>query len=155
MINLGYHKGKGLPNVNIPATPVDLVLMGVSILVTMVIWILLLVYHQEVFQSDKEYLFAAVAGTVITIISVVASRIPVRWVNFPVRVNEQNVGRQFFLAFRMVRVVMVEVNLIFLFISLSYLNPTLMVYKELFNIIVVSLLAITILIYLMLANKWK
>lgn len=97
MINLGRYKAKGFPNIYLPPTPIDLVLIGASILVTMVICILLLVYHQEVSQSNKRYLFAAIESTVFTIMSILASRIPIRWVNFPVRVNGQNVGRQFFL----------------------------------------------------------
>lgn len=158
MINLGRYSGKGLPNVYIPFALIDWILTGVAVAIMLAIWIMIAIYYKELSTGRYDFLVSGGACLLITILFIWSARAPVRFVNFPVRVNEENIQRQYFLMSRFMRIANVVLNLLFLFLFLSELEAYWGIKRGLFetaSFIVLVLLVVSFIIYYVMAYKWK
>lgn len=155
MINLGFRSsGKGLPNVHIPLSVTDYVLLGVSVTILLGIGVLMLI-HRDALTGDC-YGSAGIA-LVMTIMLWVSTRLPVRFFNYPVRVNEQNIVRQHFLACRFVRIVSIICNLLFLHLLTGQLGldwePQAV--KQVAEFVFLGMLVAGFIGYYIMAFRWR
>lgn len=158
MINLGRYSGKGLPNVYIPLTLIDWILTGVAIAIMLAIWIMIAIYYQELSTGRYDFLVLTGACLLITILFIWSARAPVRFVNFPVRINEENIQRQYFLMSRFMRIVNVVLNLLFLCLFLRELETYWEIKKGLFEVIsfvLLGLLGVAFVGYYVMAFRWR
>lgn len=113
MINLGPYSGKSCPNVHLQPTIIDRILEGVALIVLLALClgIYMLYIEKGGYLSHNVWIMG---GTSIfcTILMGVCAYVPVRSINFPVRVNEHNIGIQYVLAVRLIRIMNVVLNLI-------------------------------------------
>lgn len=126
MINLGFNSGKGMPNVYVELTIVDRILEGVAVMLATAAWVLALVFYFEHPTLSAKLFISPVLITVLLGVFLWASRAPIRFYNFPVKLTEQNYVMQYFIASRFVRILTpVLCLLIFfcLFVEVEYLLP--------------------------------
>ena len=104
MINLGPYSGKNCPDVHFHPTVIDRILECAALIVVLATWVgIYWLYEIEGGFSVFSYLFMGIAGY-----------LPIRFINFPVRVTERNVAVQYLLATRFIRVMTVILALMFL-----------------------------------------
>jgi hypothetical protein len=154
MINLGRFRAN-LPNIYIRPTLPDWILSGISVGIALAVWILLGLHYTALSAKGNDTLIFAIIATVATILQLLVPYIPVRWVNFPFRITEQNVWRQYFLAQRLVRAITVEINIIFLSLFLSILISWWTVYNDPVQLIMLCIMAATVIIYMIIAYRWR
>ena len=150
MLNLGRHSGAGMPNVIFRPVLIDWILIGLVVLPLAATWACTGLFYKELSAAGKEFLIWGAMSTLTAILLLVSLRIPVKWINFPVKVTEQNIWVQYVLAIRFVCVLCVGLNLTFLFRLFHELEPTWGVQGGLFNIIslvVVGLILIALIAY--------
>ncbi|NDV59020.1 hypothetical protein [Bacteroides sp. 519] len=155
MINLGRFSGKGMPNIRIRPVMLDWIFIGVSLAIVILVWILFLINYQQLTAQGNDGFTLAIMNTVITIILVSVPYIPLKWTNFPFRLTEANVWKQYFLLLRVVRISMLELNFLFLSLFLSNLIPEWKVYNAVLQLVIMGVLGITFLIYFFIAYRWR
>lgn len=150
MINLGPYSGKHCPNVRFHPSLLDRMLEGAALLLVLascgcICWFYI---HKE--GEFPPYLWWVGVSLLLSFLIIGgASYLPVRFINFPVRVNERNVGVQYLLAVRLTRVVNVILSLMFLGGVLSEFTG------GGFLVLACVLLAIAFGVYYFLAFKYK
>lgn len=115
MINLGPYSGSNCPNVCFRPVLLDRLLEAAALILFLVLcgsiyWFY--IHRGETLPHDVGVVWGIAA--LCSVILGGCAYLPVRFVNFPVRVNERNVAVQYLLAVRLVRVLNVIVNLTFL-----------------------------------------
>ncbi len=125
MINFGYYPGKnGLPNVRFRPTWFDRTLELAAFLLMLGTWIS--IYHiYKVYGSPlpSGTLQTGIVGTVVWLVLLGGSYSPSRYCRFPVKVTEQNIGKQYVLATRLCRMINIVAALSFLSRSLMEHYP--------------------------------
>lgn len=115
MINLGPFSGSNCPNVRFRPALIDRILEGVAILLFLTTCGCILWLHTRGGELPIPNVWIAGGVAFLCLILMgVCSYLPVRFYNFPVRVNERNIGIQYLLAVRLTRVMNVILNLMFL-----------------------------------------
>lgn len=125
MINLGFYSGKKMPNVYLELTIVDRILEGLTVLFTAAAWVIAIVFYFSLASRPDRLFYAPIGMTVFVVIFLWASRAPIRFYNFPVKLNELNYMMQYFIATRFARVVNLIGCLLFfcgLFIDLESIS---------------------------------
>lgn len=152
MINLGPFSGSNCPNVRFRPALIDRILEGVAILLFLTTCGCILWLHIQGGELPIPNVWLAGGVSLLCLILMgVCSYLPVRFYNFPVRVNERNIGIQYLLAVRLTRIMNVVLNLMFL--SGAFLE-----YYELAKVFFFgsfALLALAFLGYYFLAFKYK
>lgn len=152
MINLGPYSGKNLPDIKPGYTLTQQIMDVVLILLLVIMWILTLVSY-DAGRGISQFMWA-LSGTLITVIFLLPGRLRVKHYNFPVRVNEQNIYRQYKLATFVVKFMGIQINALFLAGLIT--NPTGersgLTGIPLFFII---LLAVTLLAYYVVARRLR
>lgn len=105
MINLGFRSGRNMPNVYLELTPVDRILEGLSVLLTVAAWILAILFYFGLVTPPSQLFVSPITMTVLVVVFLWASRAPIRFYNFPVKLNERNYVMQYFIATRFTRAV--------------------------------------------------
>jgi len=161
MINLGRHRysEKNITHLHVHPTMFDWVLRVLSALTTLSIWILIAVFYETLAHTNNDFWVFGGASLFVTLLFLLTeSKASIRWYNFPFKVNDQNVWRQFFLAKRFMRVVCLELNLIFLLRILASLggywdiNPRLF---DIFSFATLQIIFISMIVYFILAYRWR
>ena len=115
MINLGPFSGSNCPNVRFHPVLIDRILEGVAILLFLTTCGCILWLHIQGGELLIPNVWLAGGVSLLCLILMgVCSYLPVRFYNFPVRVNERNIGVQYQIAVRLTRVMNVVLNLMFL-----------------------------------------
>lgn len=152
MINLGPYSGKNCPNVHYQPRVVDRALEVAALLIVLAIWgCIYWLYTQEGVSNSSRMWILGGMSVLGFIISALSSYAPVRMINFPVSVNEQNIGIQYLLAVRFLRVL----NII---LELFFLSSLLMSYSRIASVffgIAIVLMFIAFVIYFVFALKYK
>ena len=122
MINLGPYSGKNCPDVRFYPTVIDRMLEVAALLLVLATWAVIgwqYIQKEEPLQSVvwvmggcSLFSFLLVGGS---------AYLPIRFINFPVRVTERNVAVQYMFALRFVRMLNI-------FLSLSLLASVLGLY---------------------------
>ena len=115
MINLGPYSGKNCPNVRFHPTVIDRILEGTALLVVLVTWVgIYWLYTQRegallsavwVMGGCSIFCFLLMGGL---------AYLPVRFINFPIRVTERNAAVQYLFAIRLTRVMNIILLLVLL-----------------------------------------
>lgn len=105
MINLGFRSGKSMPNVYLELTPVDRIVEGLAIMLTVAAWVLAIVFYFDLASPPSKLFIAPIVMTLLVVVFLWASRAPIRFYSFPVKLNERNYVMQYFIATRFTRVV--------------------------------------------------
>lgn len=152
MINLGPFSGRNCPNVHFRPALLDRFLEGAAILIFLTTCGCIFWLYTRIGEGLLPNVWIMGGASLFTLIVMGAcSYVPVRLNNFPVRVNERNIGIQYLLAVRLTRVMNVILNLMFL--SGAFLEY----YKSAFVFFSASfvLLALAFVGYYILAFKYK
>ncbi|MDL2212453.1 hypothetical protein LJC21_00030 [Bacteroides sp. OttesenSCG-928-E20] len=158
MINLGRYKATGLPNVHLPLTALDWVLTGLAVALMLTIWVLIALFYPVLSVRGYDFFASGGASVLITVLFIWSARAPVRFINFPVRVHEQNIERQYFLMSRFMRVITVVMNLLFLFVLLGNLEAHWGIKEGTFAFVSFAILAILVasfVVYYVMAMRWR
>lgn len=134
MINLGFNSGNGMPNVRLELAPIDRILEGVAALLTIAAWILALVFYFRLSASGPRLFIAPCVMVALTAALIWSSRAPIRYYNFPVKLNERNYVMQYFIASRFIRILNIIANLMVFFGLFSELESSLNVPSGLFSL---------------------
>lgn len=152
MINLGPYSGKNCPNVRYQPGVIDRVLELAALLILLTIWgCVYWLYTQKGAFLSPDVWIAGGASALSLVLVEVCSYAPVRKINFPVCVNERNIGIQYLLVIRFIR----AMNLI---LGLIFLSSVFMSYYELASIffwIATILLFVAFAVYFVFAFKYK
>ena len=152
MINLGSYSGKGAPEVRFRPMVIDRSLEGVALLVVLATWVGIGCLYVQTDGRLSSYVWAMGGCSVFCFLLMwITSYVPVRFINFPVRVNERNVGIQYLLAVRLVRVMNIIVCLMLL--ACSFLEHC--EFSKYLLMLSWLLLALALLGYYVLAFKYK
>ena len=117
MLNLGFYSaGHISTNVRIYPTIVDRILEATALLFMLVFWgcTLWIYMHVSKESSIPPLFILAGVNTLVYLLLAWGAYMPIRLINFPVRITEQNVAIQWFLAKRLCRVLNIIVSLLFL-----------------------------------------
>lgn len=152
MINLGFYSGKDAPEVRFRPMVIDRMLEAAALLVVLATWVGVYWLYVQTEGRLPSYVWVMGGCSVCCFLLVgAAAYLPVRFINFPVRVNERNVGIQYLLAVRLVRVM----NIL---LCLVLLRRSFVEFCELLNYVwVFSLLLLVpaLLVYYVLAFRYK
>lgn len=152
MINLGPHSGKNCPNVHYHPGVLDRALEVAALLIVLAIWgCIYWLYTQRGVSHSSEMWISGGLSVLSFVILALSSYAPVRMINFPVRVNEQNIGIQYLLAVRFTRVMNIILGLLFM-------SSLLINYYRIASIffgIAIALMFIAFVIYFVFALKYK
>lgn len=114
MINLGIYSGKNAPEVRFTPTVLDRILEAAALLVQFATWggiYWLSVRTEEPLSSD---VWMTGGSSLFCFLLIgISAYLPIRYFNFPVRVDARNVAVQYLLAVRLGRVLNVWVGLTF------------------------------------------
>lgn len=160
MLNLGPFSGKDISGLRIQPTLIDRILEGAAVLLVVASWVSALwVYTHVEDKSAANYsLMAAGLCTFIVPLLGACAYLPIRWVRFPVHINERNAATQYFFAIRVARVVNVFFAFMFLVLVFDKVEVEMGLAQGLCNILVtatVSMILIAFLVYYFFAFKYK
>lgn len=158
MINLGFRSGKSMPNVYLELTPVDRILEGLAIMLTVAAWVLAIVFYFNLAHPPSQLFISPIMMTVMVIVFLWASRAPIRFYNFPVKLNERNYVMQYFIASRFTRVASLIVCLMTFCGLLMELAWVLGVAEGVFLImlhIITGILLLSFIVYYVLAFRYR
>ena len=152
MINLGPYSGKNCPNVRFQPTVLDRILEGTALLIVRVTWISIYwLYTQRegallpavwVMGGCSIFCFLLMGGL---------AYLPVRFINFPIRVTERNAAVQYLFAIRLTRVM----NIILLLVLLGSVWGLYYAFGKLLLLVSFVLLGVAFIGYYILAFKYK
>ena len=115
MINLGPYPGKNCPDVHFRPTVIDRVLECAALIVVLATWVgIYWLYEIEDVSLSADVWMAGGFSVFSYLFMGIAGYLPIRFINFPVRVTERNVAVQYLLATRFIRVMTVILSLMFL-----------------------------------------
>ena len=115
MINLGPYSGSNCPNVRFRPALVDRLLEAVALALFLFLCGSVYWFYTHSGGTLPHDVWVVWGGAAFCLLLLGGcAYLPVRFVHFPVRVNERNVAVQYLLAVRLVRVVNVILNLTFL-----------------------------------------
>lgn len=115
MINLGSYSGKNCPEVRYRPTALDRILEGAALFILLATWVCIYWLYTRKGGALSPNVWVMGGTSVFTfIIMGISSYLPVRFFNFPVRVNERNIVIQYLLAVRLTRVMNIIMCLTFL-----------------------------------------
>ena len=140
MINLGPYSGKNCPNVRFQPTVIDRILEGTALLIVLVTWISIYWLYT---QREGALLPAVLMGGL--------AYLPVRFINFPIRVTERNAAVQYLFAIRLTRVM----NIILLLVLLGSVWGLYYAFGKLLLLVSFVLLGVAFIGYYILAFKYK
>lgn len=123
MINLGFNSGRKMPNVYLELSPIDRIIEGLSVLFVAAAWVLAIVFYYDLPSPPARLFISPGSMTVMTLLFLWLSRAPIRFYNFPVKLNERNYVMQYLLASRLTRTMSLIMNLLLfwgLFIEVEY-----------------------------------
>ncbi|MDO4164432.1 MAG: hypothetical protein Q4D56_08605 [Bacteroides sp.] len=130
---------------------VDHMLEGLAVLVEMVIWICIYrLYLKEGNVSPEVWTMGGTSLFSLILLGVCAY-VPVRYYNFPFRVNERNMGVQYALAVKLIRGLNVVLGLMFLACVFVPYYPN----ASLFVSLSVVLMVILFIVYAIFAYKYR
>ena len=151
MINLGPYSGKNCPNVRFQPTVLDRILEGTALLIVLVTWISIYwLYTQRegallpavwVMGGCSIFCFLLMGGL---------AYLPVRFINFPIRVTERNAAVQYLFAIRLTRVM----NIILLLVLLGSVWGLYYAFGKLLLLVSFVLLGVAFIGYYILAFKY-
>ncbi len=119
------------------------------------IWVLIIFYYiRNPNTQSHEIIFWGGASTLITILLLISLRMPMSMFNFPFRVNQNNIGRQLYLAKNFIIVAMLELNLIMFCRMLDSLVSAHGII-DIVSFILMGLLFISCVIYFVWAWRWR
>lgn len=152
LINLGSYPGRDCPNIHFKPTVIDRILEAVALLMLLVVWVsvYLLYTWKGGILSHNVWIMGGMA-LFCTVLLGICSYAPVRNINFPVRVNERNIGVQYLLAVRLIRILNVTLNLIFL----SSIFGEYYKMARLFFYTGFGVLSLILIVYFVIAHKYK
>lgn len=103
MINLGPYSGKNCPDVRFRPTVADRMLEGTALLLVLATWAV--IGWQYIQEEPLQSVVWVMGGCSLFSFLLVggSAYLPVRFINFPVRVTERNVAVQYMFALRFVR----------------------------------------------------
>lgn len=115
MLNLGLYSGKDCPDVRFRPRLLDRVLEGIALLVVLATWACIgWLYLRRGGDLASEVWLTGGSALVGCLLVGGCAYLPVRFINFPVRVGRRNVGIQYLLVVRFVRVLNIVLSLLFL-----------------------------------------
>ena len=124
LFNLGSYSPHGLPNVRFRPVLLDRLLEVAALLPLLANAIYVLSQYRRLGDAFPDDHYASLISAVAVFLLLFgAGYLPLRFVNFPFRVGPHNVVRQYLLALRLVRVLNIVLELMFLFTTLSVLHP--------------------------------
>lgn len=116
MINLGPFSGKNCPNVRYQPSVVDRIFEGAALLALLGTLSSIYWFHVRSGEEISRELWIMGGISILTfVILAISAYVPVRLINFPVRVSERNIVVQYLLAVRFVRVINVILSIAFFF----------------------------------------
>ncbi|WP_163173125.1 hypothetical protein [Bacteroides sp. 51] len=145
-----------MPNVYLELTLIDRILEGLAILFTVAAWILATVVYFGVVSPPSKLFVSPIAMTVAMIVFLWASRAPIRFYNFPVKLNERNYVMQYFIATRFTRVVSLIICLMSfcgLFMELEWVFGMTQGFFQLMMHIVLGVLLLSFVFYYIFAFR--
>ena len=111
-VNLGPFPGGNCPDVRLRLSVADRLTDAAAVLIVLLGWAGAWTLHRQGTADPQTWLLMG-AATLVCALMLTAARMPVRYINFPVRVGAHNVARQYVLAVRLVRVFNVSLCLLF------------------------------------------
>lgn len=152
MINLGSYSGKNCPDVRFCPALMDRLLEGIALLLVLATWA---VIGWLSIQKEESLLSAVWVEGGCSLFSFLllggSAYLPVRFINFPVRVTERNVAVQYLLAVRFVRVLNIVISLVMLALVLVQYDA----WGRLLFFVSFVLMGLAIIGYYVLAFKYK
>lgn len=103
MINLGRYSAKNAPNICYTPTRVDRILEAVVLFIVLSMWAVVCSLASSGYRLS-DMLPGAITCTVMAIVLAATAYAPIRFINFPVRINERNAAVQYVLAVRLCRI---------------------------------------------------
>lgn len=159
MLNLGPYSTKEYPNLRIKPTVVDRLLEAMTIVIVVAAWVCLLyVYFNSANRAMYCHLLTSMALGLPTFLLFGIAYLPIRFVNFPIRITANNVATQYFLAIRLLRVINVLITLLFLFFVMNKVSKDLDIAKDiiyLLSAIVTTFIPISLIVYYIFAFRLK
>lgn len=158
MINLGFRSGRNMPDVYVELTPIDRILEGLVALLVVAVWVLAVVFYFDSPLLSSQLFIRPCIMIVSAVLFLWASRAPIRFYNFPVKLNERNYVMQYIIASRFTRVVSVIVTLILCWEFFINLEPQLNISHGLFSTfehITIGLLLLSFVGYYVFAFRYR
>lgn len=159
MIRIGRFSARHLEEIKLQRTPVDYILLGISVLLCIALWVLAFFFDswlpQELNHSEL-FKIASVGTILMLVIAGVANFASACSFSYPVRVTERNLAVQYFLALRFVRILSVLIGILMILVLFNSIEVFLPVTDGLFNILIAvsaASLAVTVVIYYLFARK--
>lgn len=152
MINLGSYSGKHCPDVRFCPTLIDRLLEGVALSLVLATWAVIGWLYVQKGESLSSAVWVAGGCSLFVFLLLGGSAyLPIRFINFPVRVTERNVAVQYLLAVRLVRVL----NIVLSLVLLARVLAMYYVWGELLFFVSFVLLGLALVGYYVLAFKYK
>lgn len=152
MINLGSYSGKNCPDVRFRPALIDRMLEGIALLVVLATWAVIGWLYIQKGEPLSSAVWVAGGCSLLSFLLVGGSAyLPIRFINFPVRVTERNVAVQYLLAVRLVRVL----NIVLSLVLLAWVLTVHYVWGELLFFVSFVLLGLALAGYYALAFKCK
>ncbi|MCD8030663.1 MAG: hypothetical protein LUF85_07555 [Bacteroides sp.] len=111
MFNLGFYSGRKAPDIRLAPTRLDRVMELVALLLLIAAWVLILVPYFKGETENDNWLISMIVSTAVFALVAWTGYMPVRFINFPVRVHEGNVVIQYLYATRFGRVLNIILQL--------------------------------------------
>lgn len=152
MINLGSYSGKHCPDVRFCPTLIDRLLEGVALSLVLATWAVIGWLYVQKGEPLSSAVWVAGGCSLFGFLLLGGSAyLPIRFINFPVRVTERNVAVQYLLAVRLVRVL----NIVLSLVLLARVLAVYYVWGELLFFVSFVLLGLALVGYYVLAFKYK
>ena len=152
MINLGSYSGKHCPDVRFCPTLIDRLLEGVALLLVLATWAVIGWLSVRSGEPLSSAVWVAGGCSLFSFLLLGGSAyLPIRFINFPVRVTEGNVAVQYLLAVRLVRVLNIVLSLVMLALVLVQYDA----WGKLLFFVSFVLMGLAIMGYYVLAFKYK
>ncbi|MCD8079777.1 MAG: hypothetical protein LUF04_04990 [Bacteroides sp.] len=111
MFNLGFYSGKKAPAVRLIPTRLDRVMELMALLLLIAAWVLILIPYSKGEIKSGNWLVSMIVSTGVFALVAWTGYMPVRFINFPVRVHEGNVVIQYLYATRFGRMLNILLQL--------------------------------------------
>ncbi len=113
MLNLGFYSGRNMPNIRLTPTMADRIMELLALLLLIGGWVFAFVTHVKGgIEFSKDLWISLGINTFAFLLAAGIAYIPIRFVNFPVRVHEGNMVVQYRYATRFCRVLNIVIQLL-------------------------------------------
>lgn len=141
------------------ASATDRILEGAAAMLMLASLSLIIIHWSRLpANSQNDLIMLACITPINYAIFFASAYAPVKWINFPVRPTEQNIGVQYWLVGKTLRILNIIVNLLLLFICCKEISPAWEINPGIFEVLMAIqgiLIAVAFIIYYIFAFKYQ